>query len=64
MCLKLVSWSKPVGNAVIPPSHWSYTVQKQVIGGWDRDTILPITQCFTINMIMKLLLLVEKKLQN
>ena len=54
-CWKCVwYWSKRVSNAVILPSQWSHTVQKQVKGepsGWDRDTIHPITRNWTINMI-------------
>ena len=42
----ILSWSKHVCNTVIRPTHWSYTVQKQVIGwrsGRDKDTIHSIT---------------------
>ena len=44
MCWKLVCWSKHVCNAVILPSHWSYTETR------NRDAIHPITRHCTTNM--------------
>ena len=41
--LQLVSWCKHVCNAVIRPSHWSYTEQKQVMGGRVAETETPFT---------------------
>lgn len=38
MCWKLVSWSKHVCKSEVLPSHWSDTVQKQVMGGGLRLT--------------------------
>ena len=49
---KRVCWSKHVCNAVIRPSNWSYTAQKQMIegqSGWHRDTIHPITRYYQHN---------------
>ena len=34
----LKTWSKHVCNTVIRPSHWSYMVQKQVIGVAEIET--------------------------
>ena len=41
---KLVNWSKHVWNSVILPSHWSYIVQKQVMGDGVAESTFTLLQ--------------------